>query len=224
VSVSGFGSPSTGQFTLETSEVSRTLTAGQPATGEIDGSDVVSFTFDVPDDGSSVLIAVEPESSLDPVIEIVGPDGQVQTVDDNIQGGPESALVATAGPHLLAVRGFDASAGEFTVVSSLTQTSELAPGDSVPAAGPVLFDVVVSIDQVLELTADPSSDDTSVVMQVYDADGVAIDFASGGPGEPASVLVDGVLADTYRVFVNSSGGDGDYTVTLSEADPDDATD
>jgi hypothetical protein len=102
------------------------------------------------------------------------------------------------------------------VVASQASARALAPGDSVSASGTTVFDVAVPTGHVYELTADPSSPDTTVVIHAHDADGYSIGHSIGDADEPASLLADSELANTYRVLVFTSGGAGDYSVTLAD--------
>ena len=214
--VTGYDS-SAGAFTLEATVLDQTLVADQPQSGEVIGADPVPFVLEVPEDSPPLILTVVPDPTFDPQLGIVGPNGEVQFVDDQGDGGTEVALVsAGGGAYLVGVAGFDSSTGSFEVVASPAASETLAPGDRVSASGSMLFEVATSSGQAYELTADPSSPDTSVVIHVQDGGGYSIDYSSGEAGQPVGILADGEVADTYRVLVIPSGGTGDYTVTLTD--------
>jgi hypothetical protein len=212
VTVTGYES-STGRFSLEVVALDQTLTEGRAETGHIVGAAVAPFVFETPG-ASPVVVALDAGPGLDPVLEIVGPTGQIFTVDNDATRSEFALLGGPPATYVLAVRWYQPSTGDFELAADATVPSPLEPGDSVSASGPMVFDVETPAGDGLELTATAASANTDVGIHVNDASGFPIDRLSS-EGEPVSVTLAG--ESSYQVLVWSSGPAGDYTVTLSSA-------
>ena len=121
----------TGEFQVEAKEQVSALTAGLQATGEIGSPTATAeFTFDLPGEGSYAVVTVEADELFDPVLDIVDPGGELQTVDNGGDGTTEMALIGDAeGRYILNVRGFESSTGQFQISANQQASQTLTAGE-----------------------------------------------------------------------------------------------
>jgi hypothetical protein len=170
--------------------------------------------------GDVISVAVDGTGGLDPILELVAPDGSLLTVDDN-SGGGTAALISSApipisGRYLLRVASVGSrAAGSYTLVWRYIQ---LAPTATPP---PVRIPLLVYADAV------PNN-----VYQSYPFYGVAgmtveirVTAAEGSNLDPVAALLDAqgnILAEAddgptglNPVFVTTLPADGTYSVRVN---------
>lgn len=176
--------------------------------------DRVNLTFEPTGDGLYSLM-VEPEGSLDAVIEIDTAAGESVIVDAAGSGSPESWLLeGDAGPFQISVSGWETTIGGFEVGISGVQARSIEDGDIVEVAGGTVFEVDLAEGKSYRFSAKPRSQETLTALVLFPD--VAQIWSAVVPGEVVSALIGGP-AGSYRIHVTATPDEeAQFTATLSE--------
>jgi hypothetical protein len=206
LSVSGYES-SEGPFEIE-------LVPVQPLEqGAFTGSGTAAFDVTVGDD--LLVLSAAPDSVGDDVqLRVLDPEGNVfdEAYTADVEE-PAGVVLTGAGADALNV--IVGGSGGYTGTFAPAPKTPLQPGGSTQGSGTTAFEVTVGEDELLELRAEPNSDDVYLEFGVVDAEGDVIDAGSSfDAGEPVSIILTGEGSDAQRVIVRGAGG---YTATLGPA-------
>jgi len=202
---------STGQFTVAASAVAaQELSAGEPAEGTIDtADDLAEYTFDAPAD-RSFSVVVSPTEQFDPILEIVGPDGEAETVDTGLIGAAEFARISASGRHVLRVAGWEGTTGGFDITAA--EVIGLEPGAPVVNTGVAVFEVEVAEREWFGATAPAEATTEFLRLTVFGPDDLPVAFGSAYRGE-SDVVYFGETAGTYEISVVPRG-ESPYSMAL----------
>ena len=207
---------STGGFEITASDVpSVALEFDEAADGEVGSAgDLASYALDVPADGD-VGVTVTPSGDLDAVLEVVDPAGESTFIDHFGPGGSELADLTGAGHHLVRVSGYEGTLGSFEIVAAPLDVGELAQGDSVAATTPVAVEVEVGSGELLSFVVESDDPESLLSIRIIDPDGRDTGGSvSSDAGEPATALLEGTSAGTYKLIVGSAEPDTDFNASF----------
>ena len=147
------------EITATTLDVT-TLSADGTETGEVTATDgVAAFAVEVPVDGA-VELTVQPDETLDPMVDIVDPGGFTLTFDSVAAGEAEVPTLSDSGLHIVRVSGYGGTTGSFQIAATTLDVETLSPdgsenGEITSDEGVAAFDLEVPADGAVELTVQP---------------------------------------------------------------------
>jgi hypothetical protein len=218
--IGGAGS-SSGDFRLSVRQADVVdLAVGDSVSGAIEaGNPGGVFEFEAPA-GQPLVIEVAPDDSLDAVLEVMGPDGSNEELDEG--GGGEIELVvadgSVPGRNLVVVTGYGSTTGKYELSVQPVDVVDVAVGGSVSGAieagnqyGVFGFEAPAGQPLVVEVVPDDSLD---AVLGVVGPDGFDQDADAGGSGETERIVVDDSVPGRYLVGVAGVGSTGEYDLSV----------
>lgn len=219
VVVRGSGS-STGGFSASAEELAGWIRDGKAISGTVGNSPTgVGYAFERPDEGTYV-VRVTPETDLNAVLEITGPDGQPITQNFFASNYEEARpLPAAGGRYLIRVTGFEGSKGDFELRVDEVQPQPVSAGDAIAGSELAVFVARLGEGEFLELAPEPDSADTYVWAGAFNPQGDLYDWDFPEFGSPARVLAGRGLTGDYQVFAHAGTGGFSGSVEAVDVEP-----
>ncbi len=227
----------------DTEDGAASLTVGKPFQGTLDYSgdtDVLEVELTAGTTYQIALDGVGDNGVRDPYLEIYDADGTRLEADDDSGPRQNSLLFFTpsaTGTYSLHARSDSRQVGRYEVTVNEADVEDgvgpLAVGEAFQggldhSGDTDVLEVELTAGTTYQIAVDGVGDNgvEDTYLELYDSDGTRVEADDdSGPGQNSLVFSTPTETDTYSLRVGSdSRHDGDYEVTVNEADAEDVTD